>query len=105
MTTRSRTEVPRREVLNPARRILTQCDTGEGLDPSTIAELNAATINGMSCEELVRMIRAADLPARLRSDLDQHLPFYDHTVLTRLAHLARRCCRTRGPEVLGEDAS
>jgi hypothetical protein len=105
MTTRSRTRVHRREILYPTRRILTRCDTGEVLDPLMIAELSAAAINGMSCEVLVRMIRAANLPARFRSDLDQHLPFYDHTVLIRLAHLARRCCRTRGPGVLGEDAS
>jgi hypothetical protein len=65
--------------------------------------LNAAVINGMTCDELVRMIRAANLPALLSLDLDQHLPFYDRTVLTRLAHLAQRCCCNQRQALRGKD--
>ncbi len=73
---------------NPARR-----DKFEALEKSDIAELSAAVINDMTCDELVRLIRVANLPTMLCPDLDQHLPFYDRTVLARLAHLAQRCCR------------
>jgi len=76
----------------------------EALDKSDIAELSAAAINNMTCDELVRMIRVSNLPTLLRSDIDQHLPFYDHTALTRLAHLAQRCCRSHGQRSVGKDA-
>jgi hypothetical protein len=70
----------------------------EALDKSDVAELSATAINKMTRNELVRMIRVANLPALLRPDLDRHLPFYDHAVLTRLAHLARRCCAIKGQD-------
>jgi hypothetical protein len=76
----------------------------EALDQSDIAELSAAAINSMTCDELVRMIRVAGLPDQLCPYLDQRLPFYDHTALTRLAHLARRCRRNQRQGSLGEDA-
>ena len=67
----------------------------EALDKSDIAELSATAINNMTCDELVRMIRVAGLPDQLCSNLNKRLPFYDHTALTRLAHLAQRCCRNQ----------
>ncbi len=70
----------------------------EALEKSDIAELSATAINKMTPAELVRMIRAANLPALLRPDLDRHLPFYDRMVLTKLAHLARRCCAIKGQD-------
>ena len=75
----------------------------EALDKWTVAELGAAVINDMTNDELVRMIRVADLPTLLRPDLDQHLPFCDQMVLTRLAFLARRCCCNQGQGLLGKD--
>jgi hypothetical protein len=68
----------------------------EALDKSDVAALSASAINGMTCDELVRTIRVANLPDLLCRDLDEHLPFYDDNVLKRLAHLAQRCCRNRG---------
>jgi len=65
----------------------------EALEKSDIAELSATAINNMTCDELVRMIRVSKLSESLCPNLDEHLPFYDRTVLTRLAHLAQRCCR------------
>lgn len=81
-----------------------QCDTLEALDKSDIAELSAATINNLTCDELVRLIQVANLPGLLRSDLDQHLRLYDRSVLTRLAHLTQRCCRNQGTGSLVKDA-
>lgn len=76
----------------------------EALDKSDIAELSATAINNMTCDELVRMIRVAGLPDQLLPNLDERLPFYDPTVLARLAHLARRCCRNQKPGSLAMDA-
>ena len=59
-----------------------------------IATLSIRAISSMSRDELIAVICAADLPlvdARKR----RHLPFMDRPSLERLAHLARRCCRTR----------
>jgi hypothetical protein len=80
-----------------------QCDGFEALEKSDIAELSATAINQMTRDELVRMIRVANLPALLRPELDRHLPFYDHAVLARLAHLARRCCCNQRPGSLRTD--
>jgi len=76
----------------------------EALEKSDIAELSVTTINRMTCDELVRMIRVAGLPDQLCPNLDKRLPFYDHAVLVRLAHLARRCCRNQRPGSLAMDA-
>lgn len=80
------------------------CDGFEALEKSDIAELSDTAINQMTCDELVRMIRFANLPALLRPELDRHLPFYDHLALTRLAHLARRCCCNQRPGSFRTDA-
>jgi hypothetical protein len=76
----------------------------EALEQSDIAELSATAIDKMTSDELVRMIRVANLPGLLCPDLDEHLPFYEHAVLTRLAHLARRCCRNQRPGSFATDA-
>jgi hypothetical protein len=76
----------------------------EALDKSDIAELSATAINHMTCDELVRMIRVAGLPGQLSSNLNNRLPFYDHEALSRLAHLAQRCCRIHGQRSVGKDA-
>jgi hypothetical protein len=104
MTVKSQARDDRKAVLKDFRRSLAPCDTFEALDKSDIAELSDATINDMTCDELVRMIRVAKLPDLLGCDLDRHLPFYDHPVLTRLAHLARQCCRKQESGSLGKDA-
>jgi len=92
-----------RSVRAAFRRRPAQYDGFEALEKSDIAELSATAINKMTCNELVRMIRVAELPALLCPNLDEHLRFYDHTVLTKLAHLAQRCCRNQGIGLLGED--
>jgi len=79
-----------------------QCGGIEALEKSDIAELSVTTINKMTCDELVRMIRVTNLLSLLRPGLDEHLPFYDHAVLVRLAHLAQRCCSTQGTGSLGK---
>jgi hypothetical protein len=103
MTMKSLVHDNRRRVATDFRRRSARSASFEALDKSDIAELSATAINNMTCDELVRMIRVANLAALLRSDLDQHLPFYDRNVLTRLAHLAQRCCRSRGQGSLGND--
>ncbi len=80
------------------------CDGCEALDKADVAELSVTVINNMACDELVRMIRVAGLPDQLCPNLDKRLPFYDHTALTRLAHLAQRCCRNHGHGPLEKDA-
>jgi hypothetical protein len=73
--------------------------SGTATDPSLekikIAELPIRFIAEMSREELIRVIRAAQLPL-LDSRALRRLPFLDRPALERLAHLGRRCCRTRG---------
>lgn len=88
MTVKSLARDDRKVALKDLRRIPARCDKIEALDKSALAELSAAVINDMTCDELVRMIRVANLPTLLRSDLDRHLPFYDRAALMRLAHLA-----------------
>lgn len=104
MTVKSQARGDRRVVRNNVQGIPTRCDTVEALDKGTVAELSAAVINDMTCDELVRVIRVANLPAQLCPDLDRHLPFYDRPVLTRLAYLARQCCRKQESGSLGKDA-
>jgi hypothetical protein len=67
--------------------------TGPSLDKNEIADLPVRFISEMSREDLIRMIRAAQLPLIDVRTL-RRLPFIDRSALERLAHLARRCCRT-----------
>jgi len=66
------------------------------LDKASVAALSAEAIDRMTCDELARAIRSAELPLLLRSDLEHTLPHCDHDTLKRLAHLARRWCRNQG---------
>lgn len=59
-----------------------------------VADLPSLRISQMNCDELVRVVRAAQLPF-LNSDVDRRLAFRDRQTLVRLANLARRCCRNR----------
>jgi len=77
------------------QRRLSSHESKESLDQSLVAEMNTALFDQMTCEELARVVRAADLPSRLCPDLESRLPYYDRTMLTRLAHLARQCCCNR----------
>lgn len=54
--------------------------------------LNTISIDAMSDDELVRVIRGARFLDRLCPAGESHLEFYDLATLRRLAHLARLCC-------------
>lgn len=71
-------------------------DLSEALDKSTVADLSSSAIDQMTCEELVRVIIAAELPQYLGRWRSFELPYGDRAALLRLAHLARRCCRNQG---------
>lgn len=90
----------RRSVCTEVRGRFARCDGFDALEKSDIAQLSATAINKMTCNELVRMIRVANLAALLCSNLDEHLPFYERSVLMRLAHLAQRCCRVHATAAL-----
>lgn len=64
-------------------------------DKATIASLSQSDISQMTCDELVRVIRAACM-ALPRTNIDEHLGCYDRPTLERLAYLARHCCRNQG---------
>ena len=69
----------------------------ESLDKSTIAELSSATIERMTRDELLRVIRASCLPARhFTPESAKHWELLDEPALKRLAYLARRCCQNQG---------
>lgn len=103
MTVKSRVRNDRKPDRLGFRRSSALSDKCEALDKSTVAELSAAVINDMTYDELVRMIRVADLRALHCPDLDRHFPFFDHMVLKRLAFLARRCCRNQAQHSLAKD--
>lgn len=64
-------------------------------DQATIAALTLAAIAEMSADDLIGIVRGADLPhASLRHP--DRLRFMNRPDLERLACLARRCCRNRG---------
>jgi len=67
----------------------------EALDKSTIADLSSASISEMDREELIRVIRAAELPL-IDARILARLPDLDPATLERLAHLARGCCQNWG---------
>jgi hypothetical protein len=75
----------------------TLAETGpasEALDDSLIAELPDDVIARMTRDELVRVIRAADLPLPTGYDADR-LRLQSQRTLARLAFLARLACRNR----------
>jgi hypothetical protein len=75
-------------------RISSTTATSPSLDNNGIATLPIRFIAGMSRDELIEVIRAAQMPLIDARTL-RRLPFMERPALERLAHLARRCCRTR----------
>lgn len=69
-------------------------DVVVGLDHAAIAELPPTHISQMDCDELVRVVRIAQLPF-LSTETNEHLELRDRQTLERLANLARLCCRNR----------
>lgn len=68
----------------------------EALEKSCVADLSAAVIDDLTCDELVRVIQVSELPRQLSFNVQMHWPFYDRETLKRLAYLARRCCQNQG---------
>lgn len=68
----------------------------DALDKSLIAELSSSAIDKMSCEELARVVTAANLAQKLSREQSYVLPVGNREAMLRLAHLARRCCRNQG---------
>jgi hypothetical protein len=66
----------------------------EALDRATVAALPSETIELMTEDELVRVVRAAELPM-VNHDC-RILRYLDRGTLLRMAYLARRCCRNQG---------
>ncbi len=62
---------------------------------SAVAELSQADIRQMDGDELIAVIRTADIPL-FRERMIRHLPFYDHATLEQLAFLAQRTVRNLG---------
>ncbi len=69
----------------------------EAFDKSFVAELSTDLINAMTIEELIRVIRAGELPGPVWNGLTRRLAYYDRQTLVRLAHLVRRSCQPRQP--------
>lgn len=72
------------------------CGVGpvDGMDQELVAELPSTIIAQLNGDELLRVVQSGHLPF-LSVGADQHLEFYDHETLVRLANLARRCCSNR----------
>lgn len=104
MTVNSLLHEERRGVLLRFQQRSARDNRFEALGKWDLAELSSTAINHMTCDELVRIIRVAGLPAQLFPNLDDRLPFYDHATLLRLVHLAQRCCGTQGSGPLGREA-
>lgn len=66
-------------------------------DEASVADLSLTQIAQMTRDELIAAVRAARLP-HLDDEGARRLEFVDRTVLERLLHLGRRCCRNRGRE-------
>ncbi len=60
-----------------------------------IAELPMSAIQGMSCDELAAVIRAADVPLFRESTIGR-LDHCDRATLEQLVYVARRTVRNRG---------
>ena len=70
-------------------------ETARAFDRTTIARLSCADIHGLTCDELVSIVRTAPPPTVLPEMLE-HLEFQNREILERLAFLTRECCRNRG---------
>lgn len=71
--------------------------TGETrtLSKAEIAELSRATIDQMSVEELVMVIRGANLPMLTEPHTESHISDNDPQTLRLLAYLARFSCHNQ----------
>jgi len=67
----------------------------EALEKSAVAEIAMGLFSKMGPQQLIRVIRAAELPL-LDARTSERLQYLDRATLQRLAHLAQRCCRNRG---------
>jgi len=67
----------------------------DAMNKSVIADMPRCRISQMTCNELARVIRAADMRL-LRKEVSEHLESYDRETLERLVYLVRRCCRNQG---------
>ena len=67
----------------------------DALDKFIVAGLAPTQISRMTCDELVRVVLAAQLPL-LQPEIKARLECYDRQKLERLVYLARRCCRNQG---------
>lgn len=63
-------------------------------DKAAIASLSLAAIADMTKDELIDVIRGAELPPFAVKN--ERLRYLNRPELERIAHLARRCCRLRG---------
>jgi hypothetical protein len=87
-------------IVAPMRPNENSCTTRPARDESArtkvdIANLSLADIRQMRSDELVEMIRFADVPL-FRGSAIEHLPYSDRATLERLAFLARRTVRNQG---------
>ena len=90
-TSRPSARVPQSETSPQLRRIARE----EALDRAAVAAAPRAAIERMSRGELIRLIRAAELPHRLCSGDRANLTYLDLPTLRRLAYLARLCCQNQ----------
>lgn len=63
-------------------------------DKTAIASLSLAEIADMTKDELIDVIRGAELPPSVLRN--ERLRYLNRPELERIAHLAHRCCRLRG---------
>ncbi|RPI90794.1 MAG: hypothetical protein EHM42_00840 [Planctomycetaceae bacterium] len=104
MTVQSLAQLDRRSVRRLVFRVPPSlCDGFEARAKAELAGLSATAINQMTSNEPAPLICFADLPDLLCRKLNEHLPFYDRTVLMRRALLARRCCLNHRSESLGRN--
>lgn len=74
----------------------------EALDVEEMANLSLRTVETMTRDELIRVIRAARLP-QMNIGRFCCLEQQDRETLLRLAFLARRCCRNRADQLKAKD--
>lgn len=72
-----------------------KAEQSSNLTKLEIAELSRVTIDQMTAEELVMVIRSADLPMLPDSQTEHRLPDSDLKTLRLLAYLARFSCQNQ----------
>lgn len=66
------------------------------LDKPSVADLSTEAIDIMERDDLIEVICAAGLPMRHDAEMARWVQLCDPQALRRLAHVARRSCRTGG---------